>query len=263
MRRVRKPTKSWRNLLAKSVRKVRVIRKKLVDIKEEIHKRDEQWATKFDKVCSRVSEMEKNLAGQSATIKSLIRNEVANLEKHPSPTLNSSLENQILKCTSWLEKQEKERRKLNIVIKGLEVNTDNLLVEVNTFFPNVFVLNNIISSCRIINVKGKFILATVMNWNSKLEIMKTKSTKLRNTGTFIENDLTPSERTIDYGLRLAAKKERAAGKTVRLGYQKIQLDGIWYPWDKASNEVAKSPLFTDVSTDERPRSFADAASTKN
>lgn len=217
--------------------------KKLAEIKTEIQKRDEAWSQKFEKLCQRVSLMEKNTAPRAYKLKELIAKEVAHLETPSIAEANPQLQSQLSRCTKWIEKQDKRDRKLNIIIKGLAVNSANLLTEVNLFFANFFGLHNKIVQTRMLNINKNIILATVDSIETKTTIFKSKREKLAGMqGVYIQNDLTQQERIIDFNIRTYAKKERSLNNEVRIGYQKIQINGTWFPWDKCTNKISKTPL---------------------
>lgn len=238
---------------------------RLAKMKNDVQRRDDLWKTKFEKLCCRVSDIEKNMARQVPDFRELIREEFAHSEPTPTSGLNPALENQIYKCSDWMEKQERKERRLNIVVKGFKPKNENLLEEVNLFFQNFFSMENVISLCRISNADKNSLLATVIDWNVKLNIMKLKSTKLQGINVYIENDLTPQERNIEYKLRMASKKVKALGKKVRLSYQKIQIDGAWLPWDKTLNDISKTQISAGPPSRLRNRSptFAESVSPKN
>lgn len=64
-----------------------------------------------------------------------------------------------------------------------------------------------------------------------------KKACLKGTKIVIENDLTVEEREIQTKLKDAAKIEREAGRNVRVGYQKLIIDGTTYHWDKTESKL--------------------------
>ncbi|KAK9744337.1 hypothetical protein QE152_g7851 [Popillia japonica] len=83
-------------------------------------------------------------------------------------------------------------------------------------------------------LKGKRVyidydVATVGNWEEKRLIMSNKQ-KLKGKRVYIDYDLTKKEREIQGRLIEVAKAERNRGKQVRVGYQKISVEGKWMRW---------------------------------
>jgi len=59
-------------------------------------------------------------------------------------------------------------------------------------------------------------------WETKEKIIKEKK-KLGNRKIFIDSDLTVEERQIQRKLRERTRKKRMEGKTVKVGYKKIEI----------------------------------------
>lgn len=63
---------------------------------------------------------------------------------------------------------------------------------------------------------------------------KKKSLKV---AVYIVHDLTPSEESTAHKLRLEAKKLRSKGKMVKIGHQRIYVNGESYKFDPISQSV--------------------------
>lgn len=53
---------------------------------------------------------------------------------------------------------------------------------------------------------------------------------------FIDDDLTKKEREIQKKIRETADKERKKGNKTRMGYQKLEVNGVWMKWQKNEDE---------------------------
>ncbi|KAK9704490.1 hypothetical protein QE152_g27855 [Popillia japonica] len=67
-------------------------------------------------------------------------------------------------------------------------------------------------------------------------ILKNKS-KLRGSKYYIDSDLTDQELKIQKTLRVIAKNEKEKGKRIKVGFQKIIMDGKTMIWDKNKNDL--------------------------
>ena len=130
-----------------------------------------------------------------------------------------------------LDRQETQKRKLNILIKGLKLISDNITGDVENLLSMKFNLKGKVTEAHIINNSNQVILVRTADWDSKMVIMRTKKTKLVNTDIFIENDLTPRERKINSKHLELSKQARLEGRSTVLGYQKIRIEGQWLRWD--------------------------------
>ena len=115
------------------------------------------------------------------------------------------------------ENQETLNMKVKDVVRKIEANTafigkdknnrDIVRVELNTFEENI-------------------------------NVMKNKS-KLQGQECFIDDDMTLNEREIQAELRKLAREEKEKGNSVKVGYQKLQINGNWVNWKDLA--TAKAP----------------------
>lgn len=142
------------------------------------------------------------------------------------------------KLESNAEREERLKKKNNIILKGLKPsqNTEEKIkkwieekLHVQVDFTKVIILNK--------GGKNEIIRAELPNWEQKQMIMSAKK-NLKNTQIYIDNDLTWEERKIQREIRNIARVERAKGKSVKIGYQKIIIGEEVYYWDKQENGVS-------------------------
>jgi len=132
--------------------------------------------------------------------------------------------------------QERRERRLNIVIKGVEVKGGN--VNVREAMTGVFEKMGVYE--REINVKDAYmirvkenesmIVAKLNSMYDKRMIMEKKS-KLRGTRVYVDDDMTKSERDRQSAIRVWAKKERNKGMRVKVGFGRRWLNGKEYVWE--------------------------------
>lgn len=137
-----------------------------------------------------------------------------------------------------LEKQEKERKKNNIVIKGLKVEETNVKSEVQKFLEKEMGVEGVVNNAyKIGKQKGKELIVAEMNdIEAKNEVMNKKK-NLGKTQVYIENDLTVAERQIQNAIKQIAFNERKQGKKTKIGYQKLKIDGMDYKWSKSELQL--------------------------
>ncbi|KAF5295292.1 hypothetical protein FQA39_LY13157 [Lamprigera yunnana] len=104
-----------------------------------------------------------------------------------------------------MEQLEKERRKENIVVQGVEINT-NKQEELNDKMKKTF--------------------------KEKLEVETKIKTIYRDAMVYINNDMTRQERDIVKKIRERAENEKKQGKKVKSGYQKLYIDKQVWKWNK-------------------------------
>lgn len=117
---------------------------------------------------------------------------------------------------------------MNLIVRGLVVEGNELLSNMNRFFESNFQLHDkIIEAKRLSNDKN-IIWVKTEDCTSKLSILKNKKARLKDQRIFIDNDLSEKERSIENKVREFARPERAKGKSVIVGFLKDQVDGKWF-----------------------------------
>lgn len=152
-----------------------------------------------------------------------------------------ALEDRIKQLEIRREREEKEKRKNNLIIRGKSFSQHKLKEEVKEFIATQLGVNaEIKEAFTITNIKGHMVNVKIETWDQKLNILKAKH-KLHNTNEriYIDNDLTPRERKIQADMAQMAEKTRREGKTVRVGYQKIKINEEWFDWDTERGQPVK------------------------
>lgn len=137
----------------------------------------------------------------------------------------------------WLEK---ERRKNNLVMSGIKIDTEDKKVlkqaVENMFENNLQVKVQIKAAHRL---GEKICLIEMEKEEEKEKIMKSKH-KLKDINDekiYINNDMTKKEREKSKEIRKIAKNERDKGKNVKIGYNKINVDGKEWKWNKDTERL--------------------------
>lgn len=135
---------------------------------------------------------------------------------------------------NMMEKTEKEKRKKNIVIKGFKLKGNNIKEEIEEYLSTEMQVNTKIMMAYKITLnnkeKNEIVIAELESLEKKLEILKAKN-KIKRSTVYIDSDLTQCEREIQRQIRSIAREEGGKGKTVKIGYQKLTVNGKEYRWN--------------------------------
>lgn len=153
------------------------------------------------------------------------------------------IDDKINKLEMLTEKNEKEKRKLNVVIKGLSPTQLQQQSELEKLFHEKMGIEYKIKKTAVIGreVGKQILLGQMNNWEDKVEIMNKKK-NLIGTNIYIENDLTTEERRIQTEIRAVGREERGKGKTVKIGYQKLKINSEEYVWSRKDEGMVLAPV---------------------
>lgn len=217
-------------------------------IREDMKKKDEHLVD----MLGEIKEIRKEMRDKDNIITDILE-EVKNLridarkqdEKWSKQTVK--MHGALEKVETKIEKLEKERKKLNVIVKGVQVEQGDNRAAIEAVFGETLGVRNSIKSVRALGKERKVLLVEMESWESKMQIFKNKY-KLKETNIFIDNDQTQEEMRIQAELRALAREERNQGKTVKIGYKKILINEEEYVWDKNEEGVVlKQPNNTEHS----------------
>lgn len=147
------------------------------------------------------------------------------------------LQRRIARLEMDQERRERERRKKNVVIKGISCEKTKIEEGVESFIQEKLGVEVRIERAHAIRVdEGKqIIVATVEKWEMKRQIMMKKRDLEK--GIYIDDDLTKREREIQGKIRRITKEEREKGKEVKIGYMKASIEGKWLRWNEKEERL--------------------------
>ena len=172
--------------------------------------------------------------------------ETVTLECKELRTANKALEERLL----YLERDAKQ---LNIVISGLDFTT----TEQGSTAVNELLQNKVDKNIRITGIRSfttqkgaKNLVAACASLVDKRAIMAAKKQLQSNEGnrttkTFVDDDLNPGDRLIQYKAHEFAKMNREKGAEVGIGARKVKGDGEWLFYDADTDEFIRSRRFRD------------------
>ena len=159
-----------------------------------------------------------------------IKRENENLRKDYEMTKreNQEIRSELNSLKNAIDRLEGEKREKNIVMTGLTVDSTDpkILTETMSNFlkKHLEVKVEIRSAHRL---GQKTCLIQLNNMGDKENIMnnKHKLKKLEGETVYINNDLSVSERDMQRQIRERAREERKLGKTVKIGFSKVTING--------------------------------------
>ena len=152
-----------------------------------------------------------------------------------------SFEERINNLEKKLEKKERQERRNNFIITGMEIRERTDAKEVEEFLKKeIEVEVKVLETIIIGKEESKKILVKTL-WEEKQEVMKNKN-KLRGKRIYIDNDWTVQEQKIQKGIREVAKEERKKGYTTRVGYKKLEVGDKMYTWNENKGKLEEKFL---------------------
>ncbi|XP_070510412.1 uncharacterized protein [Cardiocondyla obscurior] len=142
------------------------------------------------------------------------------------------------------EREKKEWRKNNLIIKGIKIKSEEkkaLKEQVEEIIEATGVKAKIEDVNKIGGVnKGGYGMVWVKmeNFKEKLEILRCKG-KLKDRTEWIGDDLTEYERKVEWLIKRKADRLKREGKQVKIGYKKIWVNKEMWIWDDLKEELRK------------------------
>lgn len=154
------------------------------------------------------------------------------------------MKKRLLELEKREEGREREDKKLNIVISGLEPLYDDMTACVKDFMQSELQVNCDVKSAFIIKRQREdeipLIVAKLASLHDKKAIMTNKA-KLKGSRVYINNDETVTERQIRRKITAFARSESNKGKKVRIQYRKLRVEDKLLVWDDEKGLVESAP----------------------
>jgi hypothetical protein len=153
---------------------------------------------------------------------------------------NKEIKEKVGEMSNTIEWLEKQKRKNNIVIQGLEINTNDTKILKEG-------MRNLIGKELGIEVQVKMAyklgiktcLIELENEEDKEKIMKNKYKlkNIKNEKIYINDDTTKKEREKDKQMRKFAREEKDKGKEVKIGYNRVTIEGKIWKWNRVLEKL--------------------------
>lgn len=199
---------------------------------------------KFDKIADELADIKRDnenfketLLQENRELKIRADNMQKEIEDLKDEKINLSI--RVTQLEKALERDDRQKRKENIIIKGSSFEEENLKENIKQYIKEKLDLEIEVREAHLIG-KGpnKTILAKLKDFNQKLNVLKNKR-KLKNEKIYIQSDLTIREREVQNILKDMAKEERDQGNNVKIGYNHLIINNITYDWDEATQKLIK------------------------
>lgn len=166
---------------------------------------------------------------------SMLKKKTEVLEKE-----NKEIRAEIKEIKRSTEIREKERKQNNIIISGLKMDTSDSIILKQAMANFTKEHLQVEAKIKLVRKLGpKTCLVELESAEEKRKIMQNKA-KLRNLKgekIFINDDLTKKEMEMQKNLRTMAQEERNSGKVVKVGYQKLIINGTEWRWNKEREKL--------------------------
>lgn len=153
---------------------------------------------------------------------------------------NNKIKEELRKMSTRMEQLDKEKRANNIVIQGIEM--DAYKVEILKEAMARFIKDNLEIEVTVQSahkIGSKTCLVKLDKFQDKLKVMQNKNKLKRGSAPniYINNDLTKYEMEIQKIIKVRAREEKEKGRTAKIGYKKIEIEGKKWIWDETRNRL--------------------------
>lgn len=208
--------------------------------KTEQQKREEVWRREREELMEEVRELKRRL-DKIENEREEARREIAEQKEERKNSTDKGKETEIIRKSLeiWKENEERQKRRRNIIIKGVDKEGKSAEEIVTELWGVMEVSSKTeeISELGKRDKKGKrMILVKMKEREGKTEIMKNKR-KLRERNEKIQDDWTWKERSMQWNLEKIAWEERKKGNTAWVKYGKIWKDERWWRWNEEEEKL--------------------------
>ncbi|KAL6419708.1 hypothetical protein ACFW04_013672 [Cataglyphis niger] len=147
---------------------------------------------------------------------------------------SEAMGNRLNKMENRMERREREERRRNVLIKGVEVKEGRKRVAVEKLFDSIEIKAEIEEVRKIggsVEEGREMMVVRLKNEDQKREVWNKKKL-LKGRKERILEDWTWKERRMRWSLERIAKEEEKKGRKVWIGYGKIRIDEKWWRWDE-------------------------------
>lgn len=228
--------------------KIDVMGATVASLRSEFNEHKQQTDANIAELRKRVAELETNLtmgvisnSPEGEKMVADLRNEIQSVRNNQN-VVSSQVDQKVL---DQLERLQQASIKNNIVIRGLETDSANLLPNVRKFLTDTFKITGQVTDARIRilpNQKTGSIFAKLDSWDTKQTIMRNKRKTLSGTKISINPELTANEQKTYDLLRDEARVLKKDGKKVLVRYNFLLVDNIRYHWSKDCNKLVISTV---------------------
>lgn len=218
-------------------------RNEIRGLKEELARQENKFAGAWKQTNERIGVLESKIKDLNveAIAKTWeekltgVETRVANLT---TSELSRELDSKIVKLQELAEKHENDLRRNNVVIRGIPTNDPVTAKGVEDYLGDTFRVRCHVTWAK--RVGPVTVVAELDSAAAKAEIMRMKSTVLKDTEVYIDHDLTPEARAREKSIRSFVKEERNKGSTVRSDGQRVKVNEVWWRWCRTKKAMVPS-----------------------
>lgn len=192
------------------------------NLKQCIDKRFDDQDVRLSNVETQIAVIQSNETRNKAEFTQRLTALEQNKVRDDKEVVNDHFSNWLSKVSDQVEARERAERKLNVIISGLESQSDKHQEVVENFIFKYFKMSQVVQEVSVIGQgSGRKYRVKLKDWDSKKIILVQKSRCLRELTVYIDQDYTALEREIFWRVRQRANVEKAKGKKVVI--KKIKL----------------------------------------
>ncbi|XP_068990470.1 spindle assembly abnormal protein 6 homolog [Neodiprion pinetum] len=217
------------------------------EVKQEMHKIESAWNENWHGVQAKQTELEieiMELKKQIARKSPVTDSEVS----QKSRDLLEKADKKLKKVEQLLQEQEKETKKMNIIIINHNWQLSQLQGSTRQFLKEKFNADEEIAKIHAVDKLGKVIRVKFNSQIAKDRIMTTKASILKESKISIVNDLTARELELRTKLIQIAKERTSLGQKTEISGKKIKIDGNWHYWDYNQNTLKPDKVLNQRDT---------------
>lgn len=139
---------------------------------------------------------------------------------------------------SKIEKAEKDKIRNNLVVTGVETDSEETLRQrMEDMIEREIGIKTKVE--KAYSIGQRRCIVEMCEWRDKIKVLKEKN-RLKGKKIFIDAELTRREREVQRELRDIAREERNKGATVKVRYQKLELNGVTMKWDEEGRKLIRN-----------------------
>ncbi|CAG5082984.1 Similar to X-element\ORF2: Probable RNA-directed DNA polymerase from transposon X-element (Drosophila melanogaster), partial [Cotesia congregata] len=210
----------------------------ITGLKKELKNFETTWDSKWQELQSKQLVLETEIATIKEDLKSHRAGDSVNLAQDVNPNI-TLLETKMKRLDQLIDTQEKEAKRMNIIIKNHTWSLANLKKDAQSFLQDKFNATAELMDINPVDKLGKVIQVKLGSLEAKERIMSTKASALKTSKLSITHDLTNRELFQRSNLiKFAEEKNKLGMKTILKG-NKLKVNDDWYLWDTQSNTVTQ------------------------
>jgi len=220
-------------------RQGRELQEELKNLKEDLERREERWREERAEIRGRMRALEERIGQGEKRVEEKIKVMEQRVEglRITGVTGGSGNgeggRNTLERLEKRLEMREREDRRKNIIIKGMNTEGGEMRKEVEELLGEIGAKVEI-EGVRLIGGgergRGGIVWVRFKQLEQKREVMQRKK-ELRGRKERIEDDLTWKERRMQWMIKRAAAREEGRGRRVKVSYGRLWVDGVWWKWE--------------------------------